>query len=181
VALVLLVPPVWAHRRLTGCPARVGWRAALAFAAVVLAVVLPWYVAICLRLPGFARYFLWAHNVVRFLAPFDHLRPVWFYGPVVLLGLLPGTLLLIPFIRFLLSGGNADKRSPGLGFVLLAGGWCLAFFTLSGCKLPTYVLPAFPFLALALGSFVAQSRWRDSRWTAAVGGLSFVLMCVAHH
>ena len=60
--------------------------------------------------------------VLRFVAPFDHLRGVWFYVPVVLLGLLPGTLLLVPFLRFLLSGEDetAGRRSPELGFLLLA-------------------------------------------------------------
>ena len=48
------------------------------------------------------------------------------------------------------------KRSPAGGFWLLAGGWCVLFFSLSGSKLPTYILPAFPFLCLALGEFVAR-------------------------
>src|SRR5581483_8739214 len=94
------------------------------------------------------------HNLQRFLAPFDHLEPVWYYVPVVLAGLLPGTLLAWPFARWLLGNADAARgRSPELGFALLAGGWCVLFFTLSGSKLPTYILPAFPFLALALGTW----------------------------
>ena len=42
------------------------------------------------------RYFLWQHNVERFVEPFDHVRPVWFYGPIVLFGLLPTLLLAVP-------------------------------------------------------------------------------------
>jgi hypothetical protein len=137
----------------------------------------------CLRIPTFARYFFWEQNVVRFLSPFDHLRPVWFYGPVLLFGLLPATLLIIPFVRFLLSGNEreAKSRSPALGFMLLAGGWCVLFFTLSGCKLLTYILPAFPFLALSLGTFFVQSRWLLSRWTNAVIGLSLVVLAAGHY
>ena len=71
---------------------------------VLLVVCLPWYVLISVREPSFLRYFFWEHNVVRFLSPFDHLRPIWFYIPIVLAGLLPGTLLAIPFVRFLLCG-----------------------------------------------------------------------------
>src|SRR5262249_27660980 len=145
-------------------------------------VACPWYVAICLRRPAFASYFLWEHNVVRFLAPFDHLRPIWFYGPILLAGLLPATLLAIPFVRFLLSGEApaARRRCPELGFTLLAGGWCVLFFSLSGCKLPTYILPAFPPLALALGSYVAGSRWARSWWTAGVAGLMVLLLGAEH-
>jgi 4-amino-4-deoxy-L-arabinose transferase-like glycosyltransferase len=183
VAGLLLVPPLWMYRRLNGPSCPLGWQALLSFAVACLVVILPWYIAICVRLPGFAWYFLWQHNVVRFLAPFDHLRPVWFYGPVLLAGLLPGSLLIIPFMRFLFSGvaTTAAKRCPEVGFLLLGGGWCVLFFSLSGCKLPTYVLPAFPVLALALGCYLASSPWARSSWTLGVAGAAFALLCIGHN
>src|SRR5262249_15135633 len=120
--------------------------------------------------------------VLRFLTPFDHQEPIWFYAPVVLGGLLPGTLLLIGFIRFLLSGEerNAERRTPQLGFLLLAGGWCLLFFTLSGSKLATYVLPAFPLLALALGSYLDSNKIMETRWPKAVAVGSLLLLALGH-
>jgi 4-amino-4-deoxy-L-arabinose transferase-like glycosyltransferase len=182
IAVLLLVPPLWGHRRLAGgCP--LSWRARLTFAGVVLAAAVPWYVAVCVRVPAFAYHFLWEHNVVRFLTPFDHLEPVWYYGPVVLAGLLPATLWALPFGRFLLSGDEATARlrCPELGFVLLAGGWGVLFFTLSGCKLPTYVLPAFPLLALAAGYFLSVTSWRLSRWPRTAAAVVFVLLAAGHH
>ena len=104
VAVLLLVPPLLLQRWLAGDLCRVSRIALLAFLATVAVVALPWYVALCLRLPGFAQHFLWEHNVLRFVAPFDHPRGVWFYVPVVLFGLLPGTLLLASLVRFLFSG-----------------------------------------------------------------------------
>lgn len=182
VAIVLLAVPLWLHRWLTGRAQPVPWRALWTFAAVVLAICLPWHVALCCREPEFFRYFFWEHNVVRFLTGFDHRRPVWFYGPVLLVGLLPGTLLLLPFLRFLLSGdrGVACRRAPELGFMLLAGGWCVLFFSFSGSKLPTYILPSFPPLALAVGYYVANSHWRVSRWSAAAVGMTFAGLFAAH-
>jgi 4-amino-4-deoxy-L-arabinose transferase-like glycosyltransferase len=183
VALLLLVPPAWAYRRLSGGNWRVGRGAVAAFLAVVLAVALPWYIAVCARLPTFASYFLWRHNVVRFLQPFDHIQPLWFYVPVLLFGLLPATLLLVPFVRFLASGDEAlarRRRPPELGLLLLAGGWCVLFFSASGSKLPTYVLPAFPPLALAFGQFLTARGWDRRRWTKALGGAAFALMALAH-
>jgi Dolichyl-phosphate-mannose-protein mannosyltransferase len=183
VALCLLVPPLAFYRWLNGC----GWRfprfALAIFALVVLAVALPWYVAIGIRLPDFAYHFFWQHNIVRFLDPFDHLRPIWFYGPVLLAGLVPGSLLVISLIRFLLSGRreDADRRSGELGFALLAGGWCVLFFSLSGCKLPTYVMPAFPPLCLALGSYLVGSSWWQSRWPGLVGIAAFLFICLGHN
>ncbi len=182
VAVLLLVPPLWLHRHLTAATCRLRVRDLLAFAALMLTIALPWYIAICWRRPEFAGYFLWQHNVVRFLAPFDHLRPVWFYGPILLAGLLPGSLLAIPFLRFLLAGDPrvAQRRCPELGYTLLAGGWCVLFFSLSGSKLPTYILPAFPPLALALGSFLAGSRWERSWCTTGAAGVSVALLGVVH-
>jgi 4-amino-4-deoxy-L-arabinose transferase-like glycosyltransferase len=183
VALLLLVPPLWLQRRLAGCTLTLRPGAITAFLAIALGIALPWYVAVCLRTPDFVRHFIWEHNLMRFLAPFDHQRGVWFYGPVLLLGLLPATLLLVPFVRFLLTGDEttAGRRTPELGFLLLAGGWCVLFFTLSGCKLPTYVLPAFPPLALALGYFLAQSRWNRSRVPAIVATGAFIILALGHH
>src|SRR5437763_48231 len=45
---------------------------------------------------------------------------------------------------------------PALYFWLTACGWCLLFFSLSGCKRPAYLLPALPPLALVLGGYLAQ-------------------------
>jgi len=182
IALMLLVPPLWIQRRLAGSDFRLTWAQVLSYGAVVVVVALPWYVAVCLRSPAFARYFLWEHNVIRFLAPFDHPRPVWFYAPVLILGLLPAILWCVPFARFLLSGQEivAARRSPELGFVLLVGLWCVFFFSLSGCKLPTYILPAFPFFCLTIGYYLASKPLR-SNVPVAVVCASLVLLLVAQH
>src|SRR5262249_31826934 len=183
VAVLLLVPPLWLHRRLTRAPRIAGWRAWLVFAAVVLGVSLPWYVAIAIRSPEFGPYFFWKHNFQRFFMPFDHLKPIWYYAPILVGGLLPGMLLLVGLIRFLLSERTEDvaRRTPELGFMLLAGGWCVMFFSLSGSKLPTYVLPACPFLALSLGAYLSGSRWQAPRWSGTVAGVALGILMAAHY
>jgi hypothetical protein len=183
VALLLLIPPLWLHRRLTTSGCSPGWRAWAAFLAVVLALALPWYVALSWRLPGFVGYFFWEHNVQRFLDQRMHVRGVWFYAPVLWLMMLPAALLIWPLSRFLLSLNEsvAQKRPPELGFCLLAGGWGVFFFTLSSCKLPTYILPSLPFLALVVGGFLVETDWWRSRLVrgGAAAGLAFLLF--AHH
>jgi hypothetical protein len=183
VAIVLLAPPLWAYRALQPNKCAVRWPAYVSFVAVTLAVAAPWYAAICVRLPAFAYHFLWEHNVVRFLAPFDHLRPIWFYGPILFLGLLPATLLLVPFCRFLLATdqANSARRPAELGFTLLAGCWCVAFFSLSGCKLPTYIMPAFPPFCLAFGFFLTRSRWHRSPLLGVLGTVGFAVICLGHN
>ncbi|HZY90018.1 MAG TPA: glycosyltransferase family 39 protein [Gemmataceae bacterium] len=183
VAMVLLAPPLWLYGRLTGRGRRAGLAALAAFALVLAALTVPWYFAICRRLPEFARTFFWEHNVRRFLTGMAHQRGVWFYAPVVLAGLLPASLLVPPFLRFLLSADEAvaSRRSAELGFMLLAGGWVVAFFTLSTCKLATYALPAFPPLALALGYYLTHSRWAASRWPGVGAGAAFLVLAGGHY
>ncbi len=181
VIFVLVIAPLWLHRRLSGARARIGWAARAAWLGLALAVALPWYAAVCVRAPEFARYFLWEHNVLRFVAPFDHLEPVWYYAVPLLFGLGSAVLLLVPFARFL-GGGDpevAERRTPALGFAVLAGLWCVLFYSLSGSKLPTYILPAFPPLALALGYFVAHIR--RPRLAGCVLTLGLLVQFAAHY
>ena len=183
VALVLVLVPLWVHRRLTPGRSPIPRRDMLTFAVVVLAVSLPWYIAVCCRLPEFAQHFLWEHNVMRFAQPFDHVRPVWFYLPVMLAGMLPVALLTPALVRFALSGRRAltRRRSPELGYLLLAGGWCVLFFSLSGCKLPTYVLPAFGPVCLAAGCVVVARRWHQSRVLPALFAGCGLLLAIGHY
>jgi 4-amino-4-deoxy-L-arabinose transferase-like glycosyltransferase len=158
ISEVLLFPPLIAFAWLTRSTAPIGWRNVLLFAGIVVAVNLPWYVAMGVQRPEFLGYFFWEHNVLRFVKPFDHLQPVWFYAPVLVGGFLPGVVLGVPYVRSLVWGEPATRSAAG-GFWLLCGVWCVAFFSASGSKLPTYILPAFPPLCLALGEFVARTRW----------------------
>lgn len=166
VAIVLVVVPLVLHTWLTTGSVAVNLRAALAFAAVVAAINAPWYVAVWIARPEFGAYFFVKHNLQRFLAPFDHLEPIWYYAPVVFGGLLPASLFAWGFVKWLLAGdeGVAQVRTPALGFCLLAGGWCVSFFSLSGSKLPTYILPAFPPLALAAGYYLSTKPLSRATW-----------------
>lgn len=183
IAVILVFVPLGLYCWLSGRLSCVGPQAFLAFACLVLAVTAPWYIAICCKLPHFAGEFFWKHNVVRFLSPFDHLEPIWYYVPILLAGMLPGTLLLFGGVRFLISSRPEvmRQRCPEFGFMLLAGGCGVLFFSLSGCKLPTYILPALPPLALALGYYVVTGGWDRSRWLIAVTAAAFALLLFVHH
>ena len=178
VVLILLAPPLLAFPWLAGQGARPGWRAWLVHLGIAAALAAPWFVALSLRRPEFVRYFFWEHNVQRFLAPGVHVRGVWFYLPVLAAVLLPASLLAWPLCRFFLDPEQGAKRGPALGFCLLAGGWCVLFFTLSACKLPTYILPALPFLALGVGVFLAS--WASARLLLVGSTASFLFLIGMH-
>ena len=152
VALILVGVPLVLYRLLDPrCP-RLALRHGLAYIGVVLALAGPWYIAAARAESDFTGYFFWTHNVVRFLAPFDHAEPVWYFLPSLLLGLLPWTLLLPGLLHFMRR--RSERRPPALGFLLLAFVSAFAFFSASGCKRPAYILPAIPPLALALGCYL---------------------------
>lgn len=183
IALILTIPPIWLVRRLEGQSNSLPWKHVFGYLALAFMVNVPWYVAIILREPEFARYFFWQHNIQRFAEPFDHQRPIWFFVPLLLIGLLPATFGLIAAVRFLLSSedGDVQARPRSLGFLLLSGLWCFAFFSFSGCKLPTYILPAFVPLSLALGVYFHR-RFDDAppRWLLAGLGIWAGLIFIGH-
>jgi 4-amino-4-deoxy-L-arabinose transferase-like glycosyltransferase len=181
IACLLPIPPVIAYRWLTRSRIEIGWKRWCGFFGIVLSINLPWYIAIYLHEPIFLKYFFWEHNVLRFLQPFDHLQPVWYYLPILIGGLFPAIVLAWPFLKSLVSGEeeSAQRRTKGFGYYLLAGCWCVFFFSVSGCKLPTYILPTFPLFTLLLGDFIARSNWKDSLWTKSgipvmIGLLGFI-------
>jgi 4-amino-4-deoxy-L-arabinose transferase-like glycosyltransferase len=166
VALVLAALPVGGVAFLDPRVARVTPRHVVGYGLAAIAVAAPWYVAVSILDPDFLGHFFWKHNVLRYVAPFDHAEPFWFYVPSLFLGMLPWTLLLPPLVRLLCrrSVRSAARRPAALGFFLLSALGSLLFFSLSGSKRPGYVLPAMPPLALALACYltaaVRAERWR---------------------
>src|SRR5579884_3561732 len=171
VAVVLVAIPVAAAVWLDRGQARIRFRHWALFGSLVFIINAPWYVAMTLREPAFAREFLLEHHLLRFLGPSFHEEPFWFYVPVVLVACLPWSLLLWPLTRFLFarSPGIEQWRPRALGWCLLWSGWCFLFFSLSRGKLPTYILPAAPALAVLLGWYLDVALFQT------VPGLAFPL------
>jgi dolichol-phosphate mannosyltransferase len=173
VALALVAAPVLALGALDRRAARPGWRGWAAYLAVAAGLAAPWYAAMSAADPEFAGVFFWRHNLVRYVAPFDHAKPVWFHLPGLLLGMLPWTLLLPGLLRCLArhAARTAARRPAALGFFLLAFVWELLFYSLAGCKRAVYILPALPPLTLALGCYLdAVVPWERVRgWLTRPG------------
>src|SRR5262249_46952953 len=91
VALALVAVPVLAFAALDARAVRPRPRAWAAWLAVALGLAAPWYALVARQNPDFLGDFFWRHHVERFLAPFDHPGPVWFYLPGLLAGMLPWT------------------------------------------------------------------------------------------
>ncbi len=163
VAPVLCFPPIVALAWLTRNYSAFHWRNLLAVLVPTLLIPLPWFWQVAASQSEFVGYFFWKHNFQRFVNGLNHVQPWWFYLPVMALGMLPGTFLAPAMAIYL--GRKCDNacqmRTQELGALLLSSVWIVGFFSLSTCKLPTYILPAIPLLTLALGKMLADCQWRE--------------------
>ncbi|MCA8993384.1 MAG: glycosyltransferase [Planctomycetaceae bacterium] len=160
VAVVLVVPPLFAHCWLRRIDQGMNWKAWASYAGVIMLANLPWYIAIATSVPEFSGYFFWEHNVARFLSGSNHPAPAWFYAPILLLGWMPWCGLLFPLVPFLASRSpkRREQRNAKVGFLAMSVVWCLFFFSLSSGKLPTYIIPCFPALALLIGHYLQSTK-----------------------
>jgi 4-amino-4-deoxy-L-arabinose transferase-like glycosyltransferase len=165
VPVVLLLPFAWFARRT--------WRGWLRPLPVVVfcAIALPWY-AICQVLnPQFFGVFFIQHQLGRFTSPdLQHVQPLWFYVPVMVLALFPGTLLgSFAFWPRLYQ----DRRRKFLGVTILFG---FLFLSVARNKLPGYILPLLPLVCVLAACGVDAARTlRPRRLTAMLSASALLL------
>jgi 4-amino-4-deoxy-L-arabinose transferase-like glycosyltransferase len=132
--------------------------------AVFLAIVLPWFVLMELKFPGFLQYTFIYQQFDRYLdSSFNNPQPIYFYVMILFGGLLPwavGMLLLglYPATRQQLQ--ITDKSLKSLGLIWLAA--ILLFFSIPTSKLIGYILPTVPAAALLLALALEQALQRSS-------------------
>ena len=151
------------------------WRrlALLRGLALLLVLCAPWFIAVSARNPEFARFFFIHEHVERFLTT-EHQREGawWYFVPLLIGGLLPWTGL---FAWKAADTWRHDVRTPeGFSWPRFCLAWALfvfLFFSASGSKLPSYILPMFAALALVIGAQIPRVSPRG--W--AVLMLSLVL------
>ena len=146
------------------------WRDALrlfhpAAIASFCATALPWYILCARRNPDFFRIFIIEHNFKRYLTPeFQHIQPFWFYGPIIFLSMFPWSFLVVLGLFDLLRR-NLPAGGSTSWFLLSWSAFTVFFFTISQSKLPGYVLPAVPPLALLTTELWARRGRRDRELT----------------
>ena len=122
---------------------------------VLLLVVLPWYGLNSLANGWlFVEEFLLRHNLERFFTDrYEHAQPFWFFPAVALVGFFPWSVQLLAAGRGLFRARDR-WRSTAAAQDLYLWLWFLTplvFFSLSRSKLPGYLLPAAPAIALLIG------------------------------
>src|SRR5256712_7669153 len=127
--------------------------------ALFLAIAAPWFIAVSLANDEFLRFFFIQEHFQRFTTGMHgRADPAWSF----LLSRAAGVarrLLPLGFTLFHSVKGKAER----FDVVLFLALWALvvfAFFSASGSKLPSYILPMFPPLALLVGRWLAAFEAR---------------------
>lgn len=126
-------------------------------------VASPWYL-LCAERNGSAFWneFFWKQHFERFFtSSLEHVQPWWFYLPILLAALFPW----IP-----LAGVLFRRKTFQDVRVRFFAGWllyALVFFSASKNKLPGYVLPLLPALAIVLAFGLEKTGAKKPWWMAA--------------
>src|SRR6185503_8836739 len=135
-------------------PQFIRWREALIGIAVFLIVAGTWYAPVTFRHGwGFIEEFFIRHHFQRYTSnEFGHPQPFYFFFVIAIAGIAPWSFFLIPAAARLKSlKPGSDKLDALLVFAWIWVAVPLLFFSASGSKLPGYILPIFPALAIIIG------------------------------
>jgi 4-amino-4-deoxy-L-arabinose transferase-like glycosyltransferase len=142
------------------------------------AISAPWFILISLKNPEFPQFFFIHEHFQRFTSKVHHRYGPWYYFiPLLVIGIVPW-LGLLPQ-----SLWNA-RREPGQGFqprkmLLIWAGFIFVFFSISDSKLPSYILPIFPALALLIACQMEGVKHKALAFSGAllalagIAGLAF--------
>ena len=169
---VLIAVPYMLWQRRLGELVRYGSLAVL----VAVLVCLPWVLAIHIQEPDFWRFFFWNEHIRRFSADnAQHVRPWWFFLPIIAVACLPWAGLLPTTLR----KAWQEKRQPAIAFLALWLLLPLGFFSLSKGKLPTYIMPCLLPLALLMGHTLVNLINNGRARTLCLNGLLNFLIGMA--
>ncbi len=177
IALYYVLRREWPRARGLGIP----WGALLS-----LAVAAVWYAPVIARHGWlFVDEFFLQHHFARYVSnKYRHPQPFYFYVPIALALALPWSLFLVEALVKAKDWSwrrtqDLDARSKLRLFALAWLALPVLFFSLSGSKLPGYILPALPGAWLLVGERAAKfARGESGLWSARATGAIFILAVV---
>jgi 4-amino-4-deoxy-L-arabinose transferase-like glycosyltransferase len=136
---------------------------------IYAAIVVPWFVLVEARNPGFVHFFIVHEHLERYVASSEHEWGPWFFIPIVIGGAWPWIFFVPPGWSAMRagdglpesardpSGRRAAARFLAVWFVVI-----FVFFSIPRSKLGSYILPALPPLAIIAGYGLARVSALDA-------------------
>jgi len=117
---------------------------------IFLAIAAPWFVAVSIVNPEFPRFFFIQEHFLRYATDEGRREgPIYYFIPILLFGMLPWLVVMLDTLWRTAKERNKLDR-PAL-ILLIWTIFVFVFFSISRSKLPSYILPIFPALALLMG------------------------------
>ena len=137
--------------------------------AVFFLITAPWFYLVMKANPEFfQRFFIYEHYLRFTTKVHDRYQPWYYFVPILLLGALPWTVLMFDtLMRTWKGGARAANVFSAERFLLIWAVFIYLFFSVSSSKLPSYLLPMFPALALLMGKQLVEISSRRLFWLIA--------------
>src|SRR3569832_62893 len=141
------------------------------------AITTPWLVLVSLKNPEFPHFFFIHEHLQRFTSKIHHRAGPWHYFiPILLVGILPWLGMLA---QSLWSARHEEaKRFQPKKMLLIWAVFIFFFFSISNSKLPSYILPIFPALALLIAWRLENGSSKDLLFSSALLAVFCVVVLV---
>ena len=142
----------------------------------MLVVTVPWFWLISTRNPEFPHFFFIHEHWDRYTSTVHSRKgSIWYFVPLLLAGMLPWLGLTPRMWAVVRERAGAVRGAGAKPFqpALMAFLWFVAifmFFSLSGSKLPGYIVPVFPAVAILAG--VALEQINERSWKRQINALT---------
>jgi 4-amino-4-deoxy-L-arabinose transferase-like glycosyltransferase len=124
-------------------------------------IISPWLYLAQMQNSSFLDYFFVIQQFSRYLTPhFNMHQPFYYYAVIVILGIMPWTIFFFQSMRFTIKGLRTEglqKQDKEL-FIFLWPLLIFIFFSIPESKIPGYIIPVFPPIAMLI------ARYFDLNW-----------------
>ncbi len=145
--------------------------------ALFLLIAAPWHILIIRANPEFFHFYFIQEHFLRYLTKMHgRYHPVWFFIPIILVGLFPWSVFLMQAVRQNMPATWRERHEHrDTLFLMLWAGLVFLFFSASDSKLVPYILPVFPPLALLIGRYLAEA-WGSKEFPGLRSSLHILLV-----
>ena len=144
---------------------------------IISAIALPWYILVHIKTNGaWTEGFFLRHNISRFVAPMEGHGGSFLLIPVfAFMGLFPLSIFFPQCVRWFWKN-RTDNSFVALAAIVSVV--VLVFFCFSQTKLPNYISPALPFLAIVLGTFLSK-QWNNSNMRFSINTWLYLILAIS--
>lgn len=116
---------------------------------VFFAITTPWFILVWQHNPEHPHFFFIHEHWQRFTSKVHHREGAWYYFfPMLIVGIIPWLGLLVQGLAQGFKRTTSRFQAPQM--LLIWTVFIFFFFSISGSKLPSYILPIFPSIALLI-------------------------------